>query len=230
MTVCKEETASLLIVEGKDDCNGIFQLACRYSLEHLFGIWEGESDQGALERFGGSLLARVNRPQIMGIVLDCDRTEGDCNTGADRRWAQVVSRLSGFGYAIPGKPGISGTIIPAVQDLPKIGIWLMPTNQGDGIFEDFLLALLPEPALSHTRKIVLEAKELGIANYKPVHESKAIAHTYLAWQDEPGRPFGIAVKSQTFDVHHPNASAFVGWLRQLFEPELSTAAPAPEST
>ncbi|SEA57218.1 hypothetical protein SAMN05216455_10910 [Segatella bryantii] len=64
---------------------------------------------------------------------------------------------------------------------------------------------------------VLDALEKdGIQNYKKVHKSKARVHTYLAWQDEPGLPLGIAVTKKIFNPESSNAKVLVDWLKRLF--------------
>src|SRR5258708_398664 len=99
--LCKDETENVLVVEGKDDCHGIYQIAARSGLEPSFGIWDGGSDQGALERFGGLLLSSRKRPKVLGIVLDCDSDEMDNSKGTARRWSQILHRLRGMPYVVP---------------------------------------------------------------------------------------------------------------------------------
>ena len=214
---CKDETENLLVVEGKNDCNGIYQIAAQNGFEDLFGIWEGGSDIGALERFGGLLLSSRGRPKNLGIVLDCDADENGRIVGPARRWEQIKNRLENLYYDVPTLPRKTGTIIGGPDGYPKVGVWLMPDNETDGMFEDFLLPLAPIAAVDFARECARTAKDKQYGDYKPVHESKATAHTYLAWQDEPGRPLGLAIKARMFDLGLPAAKPFVDWLRALFE-------------
>nr|WP_254435729.1 DUF3226 domain-containing protein [Dolichospermum sp. UHCC 0260] len=46
--------------------------------------------------------------------------------------------------------------------------------------------------------------------------SKAIIHTYLAWQDEPGYPMGQAITKQSLRPHTDIAIKFTDWLTRLF--------------
>ena len=48
-------------------------------------------------------------------------------------------------------------------------------------------------------------------------KSKAEIHTWLAWQQEPGRPLGVAIRARYLDPDAPKAQQFVKWLRELFE-------------
>jgi hypothetical protein len=53
--------------------------------------------------------------------------------------------------------------------------------------------------------------------FKAVDRSKAIIHTYLAWQDEPGRPMGPAITKQALQPDTNIARSFTSWLIQLFK-------------
>ena len=41
-------------------------------------------------------------------------------------------------------------------------------------------------------------------------------HTWLAWQEEPGIPLGLAVTKRYLDVDHVLARQFLQWLQRLF--------------
>jgi hypothetical protein len=217
---CKNFAERLLIVEGKDDCHSIYHVAQQNGCETLFGIWEGGNDEGALKRFGGLLVAPASqRPKILGIVLDSAMPQKSDTRSNDltRRWAQIQDRLRDFKFAVPEKPSPVGTIIRGPEGFPKIGIWLMPDNQTEGMLEDFLLKLVPRNAAAYAKTCAQSAKNQGHGNYKECHEAKAVAHTYLAWQDEPGKPLGLAIKSRLFDTNSEYATDFIAWLKGLFE-------------
>ena len=52
--------------------------------------------------------------------------------------------------------------------------------------------------------------------FPPVDRLKAILHTWLAWQQEPGRPYGTAVGARFFRHDSPAALAFLAWFKRLF--------------
>jgi len=218
LAICKSTHENTLIVEGKNDCHGIYQIAARHGLQDFFGIWDGGGDKGALSRFGGLLTSSKQRPAILGIVLDCDADDTGLIQGPDGRWAQIRHRFADLPYEIPAAPSSAGTIIEAPAGYPKIGVRLMPDNVAEGMFEDFLLPLISQDARAYAEHAASDAKVQGFASFKDVHLSKAIAHTFLAWQDEPGKPIGVAIKSRLFDIDGPEAAPFVNWLRELFHP------------
>ena len=60
-----------------------------------------------------------------------------------------------------------------------------------------------------------EAARSG-ASFKDVHRRKAEIHTWLAWQDEPGKQLHEAVHHRVLDPEKPESRPFVGWFRRLF--------------
>ena len=45
---------------------------------------------------------------------------------------------------------------------------------------------------------------------------KAVLHTWLAWQQVPGLPYGTAMRARYFRDDSPAAQAFVSWFRTVF--------------
>jgi hypothetical protein len=46
--------------------------------------------------------------------------------------------------------------------------------------------------------------------------AKAKLHTFLAWQEEPGKPIGLAITAKYLDPNAIQAQQFIDWLRTLF--------------
>lgn len=93
----------------------------------------------------------------------------------------------------------------------------MPDNQVNGMLEDFVAMLAADDVLMNRSEIVLQSLEDdNIQRYKAVHRPKAKIHTYLAWQDEPGKPMGQAITAKVLNPQSPIATVFVDWLNRLF--------------
>ena len=41
-------------------------------------------------------------------------------------------------------------------------------------------------------------------------------HTWLAWQSEPGKPYGQAISAKYLNTDLPMAKTFANWLRRTF--------------
>lgn len=182
--VCQQDTNKVLLVEGNNDCRVVMALckAHNINIPETFGIYQCDSDLGVLKRLN-ALIVRPNPPQVIGVMLDAD-------TSVMGRWDSIKSKLQNnhHSYALSKKPDIDGTIISGVVDKPKLGFWLMPNNQNSGMLEDFCAELAEPTSLLFAQACVEQAYSQKVTTFKEVHRSKAVIHTYLAWQDEPGYP------------------------------------------
>ncbi len=98
------------------------------------------------------------------------------------------------------------------------GVWIMPNNQENGMFEDLLLAAFKpgkQPLKEHSKSFVVQGKELG-AYYNPLHRSKAIINAWIALE-EPGKPLWREPVFNTFDLRSSSLQPFVTWFRKLYE-------------
>jgi len=205
--LCKEKTEKVLLVEGINDCHVVMSLCEAFNVtEGLFGIYQCESDDGVLKRLD-ALIAGYGDPKVIGVVLDNDKPG---------RWQSIENIVKKYSYQFPKKPDVNGTCIQGIDDEPKLGFWLMPNNQNSGMLEDFCAELAEPESLTFARECVEQAQQKKLTTFKQVHQSKAIVHTYLAWQDEPGYPLGKAITSQALLSNRSIATSFTDWLIRLF--------------
>jgi hypothetical protein len=66
------------------------------------------------------------------------------------------------------------------------------------------------------KQTVEDLKYVEEYRFKPQYKSKAIAHTWLSWQDNPGGPMGSSVKRSSINHNHPTIQKFTNWLQRLF--------------
>ena len=99
-----------------------------------------------------------------------------------------------------------------------MGIWLMPNNTLAGMLEDFVSFLVrPDDALwpfageSVQQVMALERR------FPEQHVMKSRIHTWLAWQEEPGSPFGLAITRRYLDADALHAQQLIAWIRLLFD-------------
>jgi len=172
---------------------------------HLPYIYNAEGVEHALEGIAVSVRTYLR----VGIVLDADLVPMD-------RWSAVRNRLSSSGLQLPGSPDPDGTII--VQQQKHVGIWLMPDNRNPGKLEDFLTVLIPNGNRSWpwAEQATSKAKSEYDAEFSDLNIIKAKIHTWLAWQGEPGQPFGTAITAATFAHDAVLATKFVNWMKRLF--------------
>ena len=132
---------------------------------------------------------------------------------------QSVSDAFGRG-GLPGFPKVlnSQGLICEVNSV-RLGVWIMPNNADAGMAEDLFLTLFPNE-LDAQRNFAgqtlnqLEADGLNLYDINR-QRIKALTHTLLAWQEEPGVPMGAAVIKQ-FVKLPPERLPLVDWLCRLF--------------
>ncbi len=200
----------LLLVEGQDDFYVISALCEVVKIPENFVIFDCGSDKDVINALS-TLLLRSDLPEIIGVVIDADKPD------VSSRWQSIRDKLQNYPYVLTNEPERDGTIIEGVEDMPRLGFWLMPNNVAPGMLEDFCWQLAPDDAIEFAEYCVTEAKERSFATFRDVHQSKAVVHTYLAWQDEPGKPLGQSIKAKALKPEIEIAKTFTSWLQRLFD-------------
>jgi hypothetical protein len=199
----------LLVVEGPDDKHVFLAILNRHRFEPKFDI----RDEGGFE----NLLARLSirlKPgtdaERIGIVVDAD-------ANARVRWQSLKERLSRAGYgAVPDEPDPAGSIVDH-EILPRVGVWIMPNNALPGMIEDYLTFLIPAgDVLFERANRCISDIPVEERRFADVHSTKALIHTWLAWQEDPGTPLGLAITKRYFESDGPHVQAVLAWLNRLF--------------
>ena len=87
------------------------------------------------------------------------------------------------------------------------------------ILEDFLLRLAnEEDSLIHRAENVVDNIPETDRLFGDTKRSKAIIHTWLAWQKEPGTSLGLSITKRYLDPTRNPAPEFKKWLEKLFMP------------
>lgn len=208
---------SVLLVEGRDDENAVLHLLRRHNL----GYGEGNpspplpipnSPGGGVDGVLGAINVgvRSSTGRAAGFVLDA-------NSQPSGRWTAVASRLCKVGVDVPDQIPEDGFIGKSIDYGARVGVWIMPDNRRAGALEDFLTDLIDtgDPLFAHARTATNEAMVLG-ARFAATATQKAVVHAWLAWQKEPGLPYGTAIRAKYFRHDAPAATAFVAWFRKLY--------------
>ena len=202
-----------LLVEGKNDMHVILSFCQYYDINENFDIIPCDSIDNVLKELRIRLTIPANNKRI-GIIVDADNN-------ISGHWQSIHNILTETDYynlqAI--QLHANGAIVDS-HDMykPRVGVWIMPNNKLPGMLEDFIISLSSDndPLMKRAGEVLDALEKDGIQNYKKVHKSKARVHTYLAWQDEPGLPLGIAVTKKIFNPESSNAKVLVDWLKRLF--------------
>lgn len=211
--MAEEKHTFKLLVEGNEDVHVILALWNDANLPEVFDI----KDCKSIDKLLKELKLRLTTPQIcqrIGIVVDAD-------VDISARWDAIISRLMETGkYDCKGLelPNDGLVLQPMDSEYPTIGVWVMPNNKLPGMLEDFV-ATLSEPndvLMMKADEVLDELEQAHIQRYKSVHRAKAKIHSYLAWQDEPGKPMGTSITAHVLNPNSPSGVAFIDWLQRLF--------------
>lgn len=204
-----------LIVEGPSDLYFIAHLWLKQTgidAKKTFKIVRQEGKENLIRKLAdpGDLIWKRKTMTHLGIVIDADKS-------AVSTLQSVSDALKRAGYA-----GFPTTLEPSgliqIIDGLKIGVWVMPNNIDPGMAEDLFLSFLPEEHKAQqefAKQTLAQLEKDNLHRYNAdLHRSKALTHTVLAWQKEPGIAMGTAIQ-QNFS-QPPKDLPFVGWLRRLF--------------
>lgn len=201
----------VLLVEGRDDREVVYQFCNHHNIDNKsnFLVQDKEGFDPLMDDLSVRIRTDIN---VLGIIVDAD-------LDIAARWQSIKDLLAGFGYLIPDAPVDAGLIvIHEKPPFPKVGVWLMPNNQIGGMLEDFLLMLtdandpLVDRALQAVNSIPNHERR-----FKECHLRKALIHTWLAWQENPGTPLGQAITKHYLDPTKEPAPSFKRWLLRLFD-------------
>ena len=176
-----------IYVEGTDDEHVVRHLLIRHQ---AMPPPEIEKQGGKEEVLRTMELAIPASPGgNLGFVLDA-------NDDLAATWNMVTSRLTRVGVKVPNISPPDGFIGRSAEYGTRVGVWLMPDNRRTGALEDFLKELIDvgDRLLPHAEDATATARALG-ATFAAADTKKAVLHAWLAWQNDPGRPYGVAIKA-----------------------------------
>lgn len=196
-----------MLVEGNDDFNVVWRIAEIRSIPQ-FHIYEAGGIDNLLARI--DLQSRVPGRRALGILVDA-------NDNPTARWQAISHRLAPLGITLPQNPDPAGTIIPAQNDLPRIGVWLWPDNRNPGELEDFIISLIPQndPIWPLSEEYIDAILARHLNKFTPGKKSRAQVHAWLAVREDPRR-MGQAIQYGDLNPNAPPFAAFANWLTRLF--------------
>lgn len=198
-----------LLVEGSDDKHVLLALCNKFDVFQNFEIIDCKGIDNLLEQIPTRL--KESDLDTLGFVIDAD-------SDLLHRWNALKQLLQKHKYSIPEELPKEGLIHTASGQI-SIGVWIMPDNNLNGMLEDFLTFLVP--ATDSVLPIVkehlenIETKKLN--NYKQAHKSKALIHSWLAVQEDPGTPMGLSITKRYVSTDDGVCLKFVDWMKELFK-------------
>jgi hypothetical protein len=212
--VIKEDRLNYILVEGPDDAQVLFHLLQHYGLHTQITIQKKDGINNLLESLEVELKRRAET--LLCIILDTD-------TDIATRWQSLRHKLIEAGYhSVPPQPDSRGTILKQ-EGHPTVGLWLMPNNIIPGTLEDFMSLLIPDgDILWPIAQDIVQQVVVKDRRFPQTQTMKANIHTWLAWQEEPGKPMGQAITKRYFRADATHAQQLIVWMKKLFNLEATS--------
>lgn len=215
----------VLVVEGSDDERVITHTVVRkWRVEDLKSFCEiarAKGEAAVLETFRAGVLAP--EAESVGLVLDADDRDG---MRVQNRWDAVRGAMARqfnqpFVDRMPTSALAEGWTAeaPTANGSVRVGVWVMPNNRDCGAVEAFVREMLDESSKlwQFALRATDEAKKDHEAHFEDKDQAKARLAAWLAWQRDPGTPYGTAIRSKFLDPDRSkSAGAFLAWWEQLF--------------
>jgi hypothetical protein len=206
-----DSNKSRLAVEGADDFHVVCALVMK-SEPTLVALdprvpWTPKPN-GDKQAIKTAVTELKNLAPRVGLVIDAD-------TDPQKRWREVQRRFGKIGVRLPPEYPAGG-YVEDVDDERRLGIWMMPYGDQPGALEAFLATLVPDGDLKdYVDQAVTRAREIG-ATFADKDLEKARLRTWLAWQQTPGVPYGLAIECGFLSSSSPWADDLVTWFRRLY--------------
>ncbi len=197
-----------LLVEGNDDMHVIKALCQKFAVTENFEI----IDCKGINKLFTQIPVRLKQSgfETLGIIIDAD-------TEIKIRWSTLKSIFSKQGVFFPDEIPNDGLILKTNN--VTLGVWIMPNNDLNGMLEDFISFLIPKedkllPVANQTLETIEKEK---LNKYIRAHKSKALIHSWLSWQEEPGTPMGLAITKKFLITQEEICKKLISWLSTTFQ-------------
>lgn len=227
-----DDRKQIFFVEGADD-RGVVKALLRASgkndqwFERACRIAGGNGNFSEMLEGLALSLKNTKAYDVIAIISDADED-------AQSTWSNILKTFrnalgpTAQSYDFPETLPRDGFLANPKRDgLPTLGAWIMPNNRSGRMLEDFFLRLISENdlLLQEAERVLLDLESKGLKRYKKIHRSKAKVHTWLAWQDPPGKPMGLGMDifKDRMVLKAPEAVEFLEWIETLL-PEIARSS------
>ncbi len=204
----KEKFSKKLLVEGNDDQHVVWALCEKFKVPETFDVIDCEG----IDKLNEQIPVRFKQSGIetLGIIIDAD-------TEINNRWISLKGVLTTQGFTVPSDLPSKGLVLKNENNL-KVGVWIMPNNNLNGMLEDFISFLVPkdDKLLPIVNSALDDIEEKKLNKYASIHKSKAVIHSWLSWQEDPGTPMGLGITKRYLTTDEATCSLLINWLDELF--------------
>jgi len=204
----KEKFSKKLFVEGNDDQHVVWALCEKFKVSETFDVINCEG----IDKLNEQIPVRFKQSGIdtLGIIIDAD-------TEIKNRWTFLKGLLSAQGFKVPDGLPSTGLVLRNESNI-SVGVWIMPNNNLNGMLEDFISFLVPkgDKLLPIVNSTLDDIEKQKLNKYSPIHKSKAVIHSWLSWQEDPGTPMGLGITKRYLTTDEETCLLLIKWLDELF--------------
>ncbi len=204
----KEKYNKKLLVEGNDDQHVIWALCEKFNITKNFDVIDCQGITKLTEQI--PLRFKQSDIKTIGIIIDAD-------IDIKSRYLSLKSLLSTQGIELPDELPDEGIIETHERNL-KIGLWIMPNNNLNGMLEDFISFLVPDEdkLLPIVNSTLQEIENQKLNKYSLTHKSKTVIHSWLSLQEDPGTPMGLGITKRYLTTDQETCLKLINWLKNLY--------------
>ena len=200
----------IIAVEGVNDKHVIMHILTRSGIRLGIDVIDRDGLDELLR--GIPLLVGNAENRVVGIVVDA-------NDSTIARSRAVLDLLRRAGVDVPTSLEEYGTIIPGTDELPRIGIWMMPDNRSPGELEHFVARMIPDDdPVWPLSEGYIDGIPLQHRVFRPQKVTRAKVLSWMATRDEPGF-MGQAIDRRDLRTDGELCQRFIAWLNRLFAVE-----------
>ena len=167
-----------LLVEGNDDLHVVANLLQKFETSENFEIIDCKGFDNLVlqipQRFKQSDIKTI------GIIVDADEH-------VEAKFQSICDVLKNSNIKREKQITNDGMILmPTEEENVKVGLWIMPNNKVKGMLEDFISFLIPQDdkLFEESKNVIAKIEANNLNKYSKIHSSKALIHTWLAWQQD----------------------------------------------
>ncbi len=230
-----------LFVEGRNDQRIFEKLLHDTDINNVVDVLppsQGEKDNkigdgvNNLIKILPVMIKSLEAGNRLAIVVDADYFDEISNKKGSflKRREEICEIISRNGYIVPEyspSSKMKGEIFPHKDnEIPPIGLWIMPNHCDDGMMEDLIFDCINpengaakilskhiEPAID---KLLSDAEISSYFFNKEKHLNKVKLETWVFWQNGEKSMGGKFGKKGLFNMEHENIKNLKDWLKRVF--------------
>ncbi len=164
--------------------------------------------------------------RFLGCIVDTDYIQYDKNNDIKTTLENIITETRKYGY-IEHKPlETGGFILPAPhKNFKPVGIWFMPNNKDEGMFEDWLLKIAKDSEKDLTDYADKVCKNAPRTEFKQEYSAKAQVGVWTALQKYPHLSTENIIIQNLYNEQAPEFQNFITWLKFVFNDDEKSKLP-----